>query len=193
MLQLVTQQQTQQQIAQQINALLANVTTTFAQILYTTTVATAAKHKHINITKATTANVQLFSNIKAFTSVYQNAVKRTAAQIAENTKQAIEDYAAQTNYFEHTACYSIVKHKLHDKLYLYAIFNNARSTYFIDGQLATKHQVATYLTPAAAAKLLGDNTVVYNKTHDILHTVQVRTIALDNIHSITACKQTVTF
>ena len=83
-----TQTQTQTQTtAQQIQALLANVSTTFAQIMYTTQVATAAKHKGTNITKVTNANVQLFSNINAFTNVYANAVKRSAGNIQQATKR----------------------------------------------------------------------------------------------------------
>ena len=190
----VATQQTQQQlIAQQIQQLLANKSTTFAQLTYTTQVQTAAKHKHVNITKHTTANVQLFSNINAATSVFANAVKRTAAQIADNTQQAIAEFTAQSNYFTHTNCYSIVKHKTNNNLYLYCIFNNAASTYYINNVPATKQQVAQYLTPSAAQQLLQTNNIVHNKTHNILHTVQVRTIALQNINAITACKQTVTF
>jgi hypothetical protein len=180
-------------IAQQVKQLLNNKSTTFAGIVYNTTVKPAAAHKQRTITKTVRANVQLFSNINAATSVFANAVKRTAANIADNAPANVDSFAAQSNYFEHTDCYSIVKHRLQDKFYLYAIFNGADSQYYIDGVAADKQAVAALLTPSAAADLMADNSIVHNKTYDVLHTVKVRTIALDNIVSITANKQTVAF
>ena len=177
--------------AQTIQVLLANKSTTFANVVYVTKVATAAKHKAVSIKKVVSANVQLFSNINAFTSVYANAVKRTANNIAQNDAANVEQFVAQSNYFEHTACYSIVAHKQTNALYLYAIYNNASSLYYIDNVLATKQQVAEYLTASAASALLASNPVVLNATHNVLHTVKVRTIALANLVSITANKQTV--
>jgi hypothetical protein len=189
-----TQTQTQQQlVAQQVQQMLANVSTTFAQIVYTTKVATAAKHKHVNITKVTSANVQLFSNINAFTDVYANAVKRSAQHIQQAHNANVQAFTTQSNYFTHTNCYSIVEHKTNNNLYLYAIFNNAKSVYYIDNVVATKQQVAEYLTASAQQQLLSNNNIVHNVSNNVLHTVQVRTIALHNIDSITACKQTVTF
>ena len=169
--------------AQAIKNLISNTRgTTFATIRYTTDVATAAAHKHVKITKHTTANVQLFNNLKAYTDVYSNAVKRSAD---------VADFVKQDNYFEHTDCFSIVQHKANNKQYLFAIFNKASSTYYVDGVVATKQQVAQYLTKSAAQKLLDNSGVVHNKLNDITHTVQVRTISLDNITSITANKQTI--
>lgn len=178
-------QVTQQQIA----ALLNNVSTTFAQITYVTKVATAAKFKHVNITKVTTANVQLFSNINAATSVFANAVKRSAAKIASNDANNVANFTAQANYFTHTNCYSIVKHNTNNNLYLYCIYNNASSLYFINNVLATKQQVAQYLTASAAAQLLNKDATVHNVTNNVTHTVVVRTIALSNIVSINAQQQ----
>jgi hypothetical protein len=193
----VTQQQqtqTQQQIiAQKIQQILANVSTTFAQIVYTTKVATAAKYKHVNITKTTNANVQLFSNINAFTNVYANAVKRSAQNIQQANNANVQAFATQQNYFTHTQCYSIVQHNTNNNLYLYAIFNNANSVYYINNTAATKQQVAQYLTASAQQQMLSNNNVVHNVANNVLHTVQVRTIALHNINSITACKQHATF
>jgi hypothetical protein len=183
----------QTQIAQQIATLLANTSTTFANINYVTQVATAAAHKAVSITKHTTANVQLFNNINAFTSVYSNAVKRSASKIANNDTANVQQFTAQQSYFTHTNCYSIVQHNKNSNLYLYAIFNNAKSTYYINNVQATKQQVAAYLTKSAAATLLQSNNVVHNATSNVLHTVQVRTIALSNLRSITANKQTLTF
>ena len=70
------------------------------------------------------------------------------------------------------------------------MFNSAKSTYYINNVQATKQQVAQYLTASASAKLLNNNNVVANVSNNILHNVQIRTIALANIVSITANKQT---
>ena len=179
--------------AQQVQNLLANVSTTFASIMYVTKVATAAKFKHINIVKVTKANVQLFSNINAATSVYANAVKRSASNatnMQQNDATSVANFTAQSNYFTHTACYSVVQHKTNNAQYLYAIYNNANSVYFINNVVATKQQVAQYLTASASAQLLQKDNTVTNVTHNVQHNVIVRTIALSNIVSITANKQT---
>ena len=169
--------------AEQIQNILATTKgCTFAQIQYSTKVATAAAHKAVNITKETKANVQLFNNLKEFTDVYTNAVKRSAG---------VDEFVKSDSYFEHTECFSIVEHKTSGKQYLFAIFNNAKSQYYVDGAPVTKHEVAQYLTKSAAAKLLDTSGVVYNATNDIEHTVQVRTIALENIVGLTANKQTI--
>jgi hypothetical protein len=175
--------------AAQVQALLANVSVTFANIAYVTQVATAAAHKHNNVQKVTVANVQLFANIKAATSVFALAVKRSAAQHASNDVANVQQFEAQSNYFAHTACYSIVQHKQTQAQYLYAIYNNASSIYFINNVVATKQQVAALLTASAASKLLQASNTVHNVTHNVTHNVQVRTVALANIVSIVANKQ----
>ncbi len=173
----------------QIQQLLANISTTFAQICYVTNVATAAAHKNVNIVKIVSANVQLFSNINAATQVFANAVKRSAANIDSNNTASIQQFEQQSNYFTHTNCYSIVAHKQSNALYLYAIFNNASSIYLINNVVATKQQVAQYLTASAASKLLANSNLVHNVANNIVHNVKVRTIMLSNIVSINACKQ----
>jgi hypothetical protein len=75
---------------------------------------------------------------------------------------------------------------------LYAIFNNAHSTFTVDGSYATREEVAALLAPAAAAKLLDDSGEVYNKTNDVTHTVICRTVALENVKVIRAVKQELT-
>lgn len=169
-------------IANAIIALLKNKSVTFGNIEYETKVPTAAKYKHISITKRTTANVQLFSNIES--DPYANAVKKSAQ---------VGDFVASPNYFEHTECYSIVQHKTSGALYLYCIYNRAKATYFIEGAPATKLQVAKYLTPSAVEALLNPPAKVHNVTNGVDHNVIVRTIALTNIKSVTAVRQTVTF
>lgn len=172
--------------AQAISNVLASKASTFASIVYVTQVATSAKHKHVNIQKVTKANVQLFNTNFA----YAQAVQKSASAISANNTSNVQAFTAQANYFTHTNCYSIVKHNTSNALYLYTSFNNAKSIYFINNVQATKQQVAQYLTASASAKLLqNDNNVVHNATHNVLHTVNVRTIALANIVSIVANKQ----
>lgn len=166
-----------------IAQLLNGKSTTFAQIKYTTEVKTSAANKARKVLKHTDANVQLFSNIKAATSVFSNAVRK---------QSNVAEFTAQSTYYEHTACYSIVQHKTQPKLYLYAIFNNSKSEYTIDGVPATKEDVAELLTPAAARDLLAPSKPVYNATYDIEHNVIVRTVGLHNITEIKAAGQTVT-
>jgi hypothetical protein len=183
--------QNAQNIANAIAQLLQNKSVTFAQVNYVTQVKTAAKYKHLRVTKHVSANVQLFANVQA--DVYANAVKRSAAKQAQNNAQDVQNFTSSSNYYKHTQCYSIVQHNVTQALYLYCIYNNAVSTYYINDVLATKQQVAALLTASAAAQMLNASDVVHNVTHNITHNVQVRTIALHNITSITACKQHVTF
>jgi len=176
--------------AQQVQQLLGNVSVTFAQIEYVTKVQTAAAHKAQNIQKITRANVILSSTLKAHTSVYANKVKKTAAAIQDNDQAAVAAFTPQANYFEHTACHSVVQHTEHaDKQYLYAIYNNATSLYMHNGAIVDEQHVAQFLTPSAKRDMLNKDSTVHNKTHNIRHTVAVRTIALANIISIRARKQ----
>lgn len=182
-------------IAIAIMQLLNNCSVTFAQITYKSAIATSAANKHNNVYKIVTANVQLFNNISAATSVYANAVKKSAAQNSNNNAQAIAAFTAQSNYYTHNAnCYSIVQHNTNNNLYLYCIYNSVSNTqYFINNATATKQQVAQLLTASAAKQLLNNSTTTHNVTNNITHNVVVRTIALANIISITANKQTINF
>ena len=175
---------------QHVSNLLAQVRgTTFAKITQVTKVALAAAHKAKVINKVTEASVQLFNNLNEFTSVYANAVKRSASKIADNSTAAIEAFEAQSNYFEHTDCYSVVKHKTQDKYYLYAIYNTAQSVYVCDGIELSKAEVAQYMTPSGAKGLLEPSATVLNVGAGVEHSVTVRTVGLENIVSIIAQKQ----
>jgi hypothetical protein len=174
-----------------VNAL-NNASVTFASVQYVTPVATSAKHKNVVIQKVVQANVQLFCTLKNF-DVYTKAVQRSANKIATNDSTNVEQFVAQSNYFEHDAnCFSLVAHKQNAKQYLYAIYNSAQSVYFVDGRVADKQQVAQYLTASAAAKLLGNNNTTTNVTNNVTHDVKVRTIALENLVSIVVNKQQLT-
>jgi hypothetical protein len=174
--------------AQQVQTLLANKSVQFANIVYCTKVATSAKHKSVNIVKVVSANVQLFANITA-QNLYVQQVQRSANNISTNNSANVQNFVAQSNYFTHTNCYSLVTHKTSNAFYLYAIYNSANSVYFINNVVATKQQVAQYLTASAAAQLLQKDNTVHNVTNNVTHSVKVRTIALQNIVSITANKQ----
>ena len=163
-----------------IKSLIANGST-FARLETLTTVKTAAKHKAIKIEKRTIANVQLFGTLNDL-QVYRKMVIKSANKI---DNQQIESFEVSDNYFTHdTDCFSIVYHKSNETAYLYAVYNNAKSSYTIDGIESDKLQVSEYLTPSEKEKMLGDNSIVYNKTNDVLHSVIVRTIKLENIISI---------
>lgn len=177
----------------QLQQLLQNVSVTFAQIVYVTTVQLAAAHKAQNIVKVTSANVQLASSLHAHTQLYARAVRKSAAQHAQNSAAAVQAFTAQQNYFVHTATHCIVQHAQHaSKQYLYAIYNNAQSVYMHNNAVVSKQHVAQYCTPSAAKALLQQSNTVHNVTHNIVHSVQVRTIALSNIVSIKARKQLLT-
>lgn len=163
---------------------------TFASITYKTDVAPSASNKHISITKRTTANIQLFNNLTDY-NVYERAVKRSANKIEENDTANVESFTANSASFTHDEeCFSIVKNKKSDQQYLYAIYNSVSgSQYYINGEPASKEDVAQYLTPSASKKLLGDNEITYNQTNDIVHDVVVRTIKLENIEQMKVCGQ----
>lgn len=176
------------------NALANTSAATFASVNYNTQIATAAAHKHNAVHKNVTANVTLFSNIK-HANVYANALaknanKTSAAQNASNT--AIAQNMCSTHY-EHTNCYSIVYNAQRNTYYLYCIVNNAQSVYYINNAQATKHQVAQLLTASAANKLLNSSAAQYNATHNVAHTLHLRTVKCSNINTITINKQTYTF
>jgi len=177
--------------ADQVKELLKDVKgTTFASMLTVTKVKLAAANKDMDIFKVTSARVQLFNNIHSDTSVYANAVKRSAAKDESNNQENVQNFEVQENYFEHTDCYSVVRHKAdHTKLYLYAIYNGAESVYVHGDKILTKAQVATYCTPAEAKKLL-DPEPTYNVGNQVAHSVVPRALKLESIIQLRAMKQT---
>jgi hypothetical protein len=177
----------------QLQQLLQNVSVTFAQVTYVTDVLLAAQHKAQNIQKVTSANVLLASNINAATQLYARAVRKNAARYTQNDTAAVQAFTAQQNYFVHTATHCIVQHAQHaHKLYLFVICNSGNSVYMQDNNIVTKEHVAQYCTPSAARTMLQNDNTVHNKTHNIVHSVHVRTIALSNIVQLRARKQLLT-
>lgn len=155
---------------------------TFANITQATRVKTAAAHKDAVIIKVTVANVMLANNLKEFTNIYKNRVQREIG----------EDFVVSDTWFTHTDCHSIVEHNTNGKLYLYAMYNNTVSTayYNVDsGTVMSKEDVAAYMTPSAAKRLLEPTVTTYNKTNDVEHSVTIRTIGMENIVHMNVNKQ----
>jgi hypothetical protein len=176
----------------QVTSLLSNLKgTTFAKIEYSTVVATSAANKALKIVKHSTANIQLFNGIKDYKAVYLAAVKRSAAKIESNDNANVESFELTPTWYNHSDCFSLVSHNKTGSAYLFAIYNKSSSYYEIDGVKASKQAVAAYLTPSAAKALLDDSGITYNVKNDVSHKVIVRTVSLDNIHSIKAMGDTI--
>ena len=157
----------------------------FASVLYVTKVTTAAKYKSLDVTKVTKASIQLFSDVKS--NPYVRAVERSVEKLSG---EAV-DFTVSENWFTHsTNCYSVVKHNNKEEYYLYALYNSAQSTYFIDGVEAQKSAVLELLTPSARKAATSETT--YNATNDITHNVTIRTIKLENVRHIKVGGQTLT-
>lgn len=166
--------------------------TTFASLVYGKNIAPAAKWKDTTVIEEEIAlNVQLFSNINAATSVYANAVKKSASKLGG---QPI-NFEPKSTYYKHdTSCYSIVEHKDSGKKYLYCIVNKIISRKFkINGVDADEKTVSKFLTPSASKKLLDPTSTVFNLEKNFEHNVHVRVITLSNLKSITAMKETLSF
>lgn len=169
-----------------LNALFANVHgMTFASICYVSDIQTAAASPLRGyIVKVSRAQVMLANNLKEYTNVFLNAVKRSA-------DSEIKEWIPSESYYEHTTTFCVVQHKTKpERFYLYVIYQNHHTTdtcYIntLNGEVMFKEEVAAELAPAAAQKLLNGTADVYNKTNDIYHNVHVRTISLDNLASIT--------
>lgn len=146
----------------------------FAGITTATRVKTAAAHKERTIIKVARSNVILANNLNSWTSVYRNKVERETGR----------KFELSDNWFEHTDCFSIVRHKKSPELlYLYAIFNKAHDVSYWDwdhGYALNKTAVAAMLTPSEREKLMVPQPT-YNVRNDVYHNVVVRTIGLENV------------
>jgi hypothetical protein len=175
--------------AAQIAAALANSSVTFAQITTVTQVKTAAAHKNVSIYKVTVANVQLYNNVNAASAVYAKAVKRSAAQYANDAESVNNFTASAANYVHDANCYSIVTNNNTNSVMLYARYLRSNSIYIINGSIASKAQVAQYLTASAAQQLLNAKDVISNKTNNIVHNVRIATVKLQNVVQMRVRKQ----
>ena len=182
--------QASQQIAfKNITEMLGDVGHTFASLVQCTRVSTAAAHKDMMILKMSYSSISIASKLNEFTNLYENAVKRSANKIMDNDAQDVANFQSQGSYFEHTECYSIVQHKSNANLYLFAIYhNNFDSVYYNakSGTIMSKEDVAVFLTPSEAKKLFAEGEVKESVSTGISHTVNVRTVSLQNVISLKA-------
>ena len=148
----------------------------FASVVYASDVPVAARHRPTQINKQVSARVIVFATGYA----YSEAVRRSAARLG----QEVSAFETSSTHFEHTDCYSIVENKRSGKPLLFCSVQSATSEYFINGVSASKTEVAEYLTPSAARKLLDNSGTVHNRKNDVTHSLQIRTISIDNIQSI---------
>lgn len=154
----------------------------FKHVEFTSEVKTSAKFKHVKISKQVTANIQIYSNLSELTTVYKNAVIKTGKAITENDMEKLRNFEVSATWFHHLPeCFSIVKNNSSEELYLYARFLSSTSEYFVDDIAVEKAEILQYLTPSECKKITEDNSIIYNKTNDILHQVIIRTIKLSNI------------
>lgn len=172
-----------------IRALATVKSTTFATLTQASRVTTAARHTAQNIYKITVQNVTLCNSSS---SLYSNAVNREVVA----TGQAEAFTALPSNYEMLNNSYSVVALKSNPaKHYLRAIVNRCLATAYYcanTNTLLTKEQVAAYLTPAAADKLLAPAATNVIQHSNIEHTVTARTFALQNIYSINVNHQSLT-
>ena len=174
--------------AQRITALLQqyNNTATIANVTQVTLVQTSAANKNVVIHKVTRASVLLFANALNYVA----AVQRSAAKIAENNAAAIAAFTASAASFTHNAnCYSIVQNNNSAQQYLYAHYNSAQSVYVLNNTIISAAQAASYCTASVAKAMLQTSNVVQNVSNNIAHTLQVRTVKLQNIVRLAALKQ----
>ena len=161
--------------------------TTFAGIQYESPVLLRydARDNGFTATKTTRANVQLFGHVADY-NLYANQVQRSAYNIPDN--KSIVDIRAFTpspTFFEHTDVFSLIKHTVDSKPYLFCIVNSASSSYKINGYDATLNEVAGLCTPMGASRLTNTHSnKLYNNENGIYHNVHVRTVALSSLDYI---------
>ena len=172
----------QQQFANAIIELLANYSNINVLLTTNTTIAVAAKYKStVSINKISTVNATLYANANAYLQLVQASASKIASN-ASNANNVVNFNVSESKYKHLPNAHCIAM--LNDMLYLQAICNSASSQYFVNNAAATKEQVAQYLTPSAADKLLHASNVQHNVTNDIQHTVIVRTYKFSSIQSI---------
>lgn len=165
--------------------------TSIASIKTDTKVKLSAKNKHLDIRKLTSASVILFNHIKDY-EIYYRAVMRSVRALNDNIDESFVFEKSEASFF-HSDCFSIVINKKDlTKRYLYACYHKASSVYMLDNEVIEKNAVASYMTASEAKALLTDKSVVYSVKNAVYHNVICRTISLENIVEIKACKQSLT-
>jgi hypothetical protein len=156
---------------------------TICRLQYTTTIKPAAKHKAVNIQKTTIASALLFGKVSAYANAYKRRVQKTALEIEGNNQEAIDNFEVSQNWHVPSErAYSIRLHTGKGTKYLYPMFcGHSKTVFTIDGNPATREQVAEFLTPSAAKDLMNTSGIVTNKKNGIKHRAIVRTIGIENI------------
>jgi len=146
-----------------------------------TRVKTAAAHKDVELYKVSKARVLLPAN----GDTYVRMVKESAAALGSQ-EENVQAYTVGESPYQHTDVYPVCELKsTPEKKYLYAIYESTTApVYLLDGNEISKDEVANYLTASEAKKLTEESVITENKTHDIKHSVVVRTISLGNVVSI---------
>jgi hypothetical protein len=182
-------------LASDIANMLATSITTFANIVQATPVVLAAKNKDRNIMKLSTLNAMLSSSL----ATYTNAVKNSARKQGSDQEKVDNFKAKKAAYTRDADCAALAtSDKSGMAMIVYLTYPNPRASgqrYFIDAdtnEIMSTEDVAALMRPADAKRLLDPPTVTHNKTHDIEHTVSVRSVYLHNIFRVVANKQTAT-
>jgi hypothetical protein len=160
-------------IEQVVRNTLANASDVNVVVHQCTAVATAAAHKDVKIYKHSKVLAQLSNNPSAYTA-------------AVRSETGNEEFTARAATFTRDAeCAALVTSAKGNMQLCYIAQGTLGSpVYTIDGEPASKEDVAEFLTPSARKALLDPPTAVYNATQDVWHTVQVRTVNLSNIVAI---------
>ena len=182
-------------LASDIANMLATSITTFANIVQATPVVLAAKNKERNIMKLSMLNAMLSSSLDTYT----NAVKNSAKKQGSDAEKVDNFKAKKAAYTRDASCAALATSDKSGKgMLVYLTYPNPRASgqrYFIDAdtnEILSTEKVASLMRPADARNLLDPPTVTHNKTHDIEHTVSVRSVYLHNIFRVVANKQTAT-
>lgn len=178
-----------------VKSMLANSCgTSIASIETNTKVKLSAKNKELDIRKLTTGTVILFSRILNY-EIYYHAVMRSIHKL--NDINDIDDTfvyeKSEASFFHDAECFSIVVNKKDmTKKYVYACYLKAKSAYMLDDKQLSKIEVAEFMTASEGKSLLSDKSIVYSVKNAVYHNVICRTISLDNVVEIKACKQSLT-
>jgi len=182
-------------LAGAVSSILATSITTFANIVQATPVVLAAKNKERNIMKLSMLNAMLSSSL----ATYTNAVKNSARKQGSDAEKVDNFVPRKAAYTRSESCAALATSDATGKgMIVYLTYPNPRAgtkSYFIDAdtnQVMSREDVAELMRPADAKRLMDPPTVTHNKTHDIEHTVSVRSVYLHNIFRVVANKQTAT-
>jgi len=162
---------------------------TFGGITTVTEPKLAAANIGQQIVKISKYSVFLGNTQTQVQTTYASLVKKTATNLAGSdlvALAAINAYIPSANFYNHTACYSVVEHPTKPLTYLYLVVNSIhRPTSYYYNKLThkfmTKAEVAAYMTPSGKKLLLNPPAHVMNVLHGIEHDANVRTVGVNNI------------